>query len=386
MKHASTRQKKTVLVVTGSRAEYGLLRPIMREVMKSRTLELKVLVTGAHTLKKQGYTLDQVRQDGMPVVDVVPVAEKDSMTASLAKEIRGIGEYCNTHRPDLILVNGDRDESFAGAIVGGHLGIPVAHIHGGDKTGWVVDEYIRHATTKFSHLHFAATEKSARRIRLMGEEAWRIMMVGGPGLDEIRTLPVKAKKDIGKEYGLSANEPWTLISHHPTSLDSVDYRDQIRPLLKTIMQLPGEKIITYPNTDMGGDVFIEEINVYRDSPQVHIFKSIPRLDYLNIFKHASVLLGNSSMGIIDASFLKIPTVNIGNRQAGRERGRNVVDSGYDETSIRRAIARVTSPAVRQKIAHSSSPYGDGHAAEKIVRFIESNINRPDLFHKKLTYV
>lgn len=378
-------KKKTVLVITGTRAEYGLLRPTMHAIAKSKKLTLRVLVTGMHTLKTYGNTQAQVRVD-FPNAFLVPIGKNDSMTAALAKEIIGIGAYCAKKRPDLILVLGDRDESFAGAIVGGHQGIPVAHIHGGDKTGLVVDEYIRHATTKFSHLHFAATKKSARRIQKLGEESWRIFTVGGPGLDEMRTFSFKSKKAIAKKYGLSTEMPWIFLLHHPTSFDPVGYREQIRPLLRAVARVPGEKIIGYPNADTGTNTFMKEIETYRGTPHMHVYKSMPRHEYLNLFKYASVLVGNSSMGIIDSSFFNVPTVNVGNRQAGRECGSNVVHAGYGEASIKYAIARATNPAFRRKIAHSRSPYGDGHAAEKIVRAIERNIARADLFRKKLTYV
>lgn len=377
--------KKTVLVITGSRAEYGLLRPIMREIQKSKRLSLTVLVTGMHTLKKYGNTVEQVRAD-FAVSVVVPVKESDSMTAALAKEIDGIGAYCRTHRPDLILVLGDRDESFAGAIVGGHEGIPVAHIHGGDKTGPVVDEFIRHATTKFAHLHFPATVRSAGRVKLLGEEPWRISAVGGPGLDELRALRVPSKKALAKKYGLLEEEPWYVVAAHPTPLDTVPYKGQIAPLLRVAAGLNGQKVITYPNSDTGSVVFIREIEKLRNMLGVHIHPSMPRADLIGILRHATLLLGNSSMGIIDASYLKLPTVNVGNRQAGRERGGNVVDCGYDERSIRRAIAKADSPTFRRRAARGKSPYGDGYAAQRIVRAIEKHIDRPDLFHKKLTYV
>lgn len=378
-------KKKTVLVITGSRAEYGLLRPVMHEIEKSKKLSLKVLVTGTHSLKKYGNTQAQVVAD-FTVAEIVPISGHDSMTMALAKEIAGIGEYCAAHRPDLILVNGDRDESFAGAIVGGHLGIPVGHIHGGDKTGWVVDEYIRHATTKFSHLHFAASRASARRIKLLGEEAWRVFLTGGPGLDEMRAFSFLSKKDIGKKYGLESAQPWTIVLHHPASLDTTPYIGQIQPLLAEVAKLPGEKIIGYPNSDTGSDIFIKEIEKYRSTSGMHIFTSIPRKDYLNIFKYASLLLGNSSMGIIDSTYFHVSTVNIGTRQEGREQGMNTVNSGYRRGDIRRAIARASAPSFVRKAKKMSSPYGSGHAAEKIVKAIEKNIGRSDLFHKKLTYV
>jgi len=379
-------KKKTVLVITGTRAEYGLLRPTMHAIAKSKKLSLRVLITGTHTLKKYGNTQAQVLAD-FPSALIVPISGKDSMTDALAKEIKSIGYYCSAKRPDLILVNGDRDESFAGAIVGGHLGIPVAHIHGGDKTGWVIDEYIRHATTKFSHLHFAATKKSAWRIKLLGEEPWRIFIVGGPGLDEMKAFSFESKKTIAKKYGLNTTKSWYLILHHPTSLDRVQYKIQAAGVFRAAAQLPGEKIVILPNADTGSAVFLHEIEKYRSKKEgMHIFKNIPRKDFLNLFKYTTLLVGNSSMGIIESSFFKIPAVNVGNRQLGREHGINVVHSDYDLVSINRAIKKAMSPTFVLRVANMKSPYGNGHAAEKIVRAIEQNIDRPDLFHKKLTYV
>jgi len=382
----TARKKKNILVVTGTRAEYGLLRPIMREIQKSKKLTLEVLVTGMHTLTKHGETMQEIRHDRMPIVSVVPVGLDDTMTDALSKEIAGIGEYCAKNRPDLIVVLGDRDESFAGAIVGGHLGIPVAHIHGGDKTGLVVDEYIRHATTKFAHLHFAATKASARRIKLLGEELWRVFVVGGPGLDELRSLKTLSKKDISMKYKLSAEKSWHVVLMHPVALDKTSLKNQIAPLLKEVSVLKGEKIILYPNADTGSHIFIAEIEKYRDMPGVHIFQHIPRVDLIALLKNATLLIGNSSMGIIDASYLRIPTVNVGSRQAFRERGANVIDAGYDTASIVKAIRRVSSASFKKKLVHATSPYGDGKTAPRIARIIEKNINKAKLFHKTITYV
>lgn len=378
--------KKTVLVVTGTRADYGLLRPLMRAIGDSKTLVLQVAVTGMHTLRSRGYTLREIREDGMPVSLVVPIKEGDTMVEALAKEVRGIGRYCTKHRPDLILVLGDRDECFAGAIVGGHLGIPVAHIHGGDKTGFVVDEYIRHATTKFSHLHFAATKRSAERIALLGEERWRIHVSGGPGLDELRTLDTPPVSLLSVRYGLSTDKPWYVILHHPASLDPVSYAQQAAGVFRVATDLQGEKIILAPNSDTGSKDFLAHIHRIARAPGVHVFEHIPRVDLIGILKHARALVGNSSMGIIDASYLKLATVNVGSRQDGRERGTNVIDCGYAAKDIRAALQAVERPAFRARLAKSRSPYGDGRASARIIRTIERLLRKKDLFHKKLTYV
>jgi GDP/UDP-N,N'-diacetylbacillosamine 2-epimerase (hydrolysing) len=378
--------KRTVLVITGTRADYGLLRPVMREIEESKKLKLEVIATGMHTLRKHGYTVGEIRKDKFPVVAVVTVGERDSMTTALAKEIEGIASYCENKRPDLILVLGDRDECFAGAIVGGHLGIPVAHIHGGDKTGWVVDEYIRHATTKFSHLHFAATKASGDRIKLLGEESWRVSVVGAPGLDELRSLKLRSSTELAEIYGLDPAKPWYVFLHHPASLDKTPLKQQIAPALRAATDLDGEKIILLPNSDSGSEIFAKEIERYRSRSDVHIFNHVPRSDLVGILKYSKLLIGNSSMGIIDASFLKLPTVSIGARQAGRERGSNVVDSGYAESEVVRAIRKARSPAFRARVRKSKSPYGDGRTAVRIVQLIERHIARKDLFAKRLTYV
>lgn len=378
--------KKTVLVVTGTRAEYGLLRPVMREIQKSKKLRLQVLATGMHTLKSRGNTQDEIKKEGFPLVCVVPISEKDSMLDALSKEIKGISDYVTSHRPDLILVLGDRDEPFAAAIVGGHLGIPVAHLNGGDKTGMVVDEYIRHAITKFSHLHAPISHKSARRVKWLGEEAWRISMTGGSGLDELREFKTLSKSALAKKYKLSEKEPWYFILYHPAALDPVPPLKQIQPFMRAVSKLKGVKIVSSPNADTGADTFFAEIWKYEKKPDFHIFPHIPRIDLVGMLKNSKALIGNSSMGIIDASFLRTPTVNVGSRQAGREQGGNVVNATYDEKSIEVAIKKVLSPAFQAKVKKGKSPYGDGRAAGRIVRHIEKNIGRPNLFHKKLTYV
>lgn len=373
-------------MITGTRAEYGLLRPLIRAMQKSARLQPKVLVTGMHTLSKYGHTIDEIQRDKIHIAHVVAISEGDSMPQALAKEIKGIEWYCRKNRPDLIVVLGDRDESFAGAIVGGHLGIPVAHIHGGDKTGLIVDEYIRHATTKFSHLHFAATKTSARRIRLLGEEPGRVFVVGGPGLDDVRATKFLPKKIIAKYHELSPDSPWYVVLHHPASLDTTPFSQQIRSVLETMSVLKGEKIIVYPNSDAGSDVFLKEINRIKNRSDVHVFPNLSRAQFLNILKHSSLIIGNSSAGIIEAGYMRIPAVNVGLRQGMRERGTNVISCGYDKRSIGKAITRTTGKAFLKNLPRGAAVYGTGHAAEKIVRIIEKNIDRKDLFHKKLTYV
>jgi len=378
-------KKKKILIITGSRAEYGLLKPIVVGLMKSKKIKPHLLVTGMHTLKKFGSSINEIIKDKIPIKTVVKISEKDDMLISLTKEMLGIRKCCYSLKPDLILVLGDRDEAFAGAIAGGHLRIPVAHIHGGDVTGFVVDEYIRHSITKFSHLHFVASKKSYNRIIGLGEEGWRVFVCGAPGIDSIRRGHYVSKNSISKKFGFDKNKKWLLIIHHPTPLDQVIFLRQIRPLLECVKNIDAEKIIIYPNSDTGSDIFINEINKCEKNKNFHIYKNLPKNDFLNIMNRADILLGNSSAGIIESGYFRLPTVNIGNRQKSRERGKNVMDSNYNKNNIGKAITKALTPQFKINCQNMKSPYGDGRASEKIIKILEKYIDNKKLFLKKLTY-
>ena len=378
-------KKKKILIITGSRAEYGLLKPIIKGLMKNKKIEPHLLVTGMHTLKKFGFSVNEIIQDKMPIKAVVKILEKNDMLISLTKEILGIRKCCSSLKLDPIPVLGDRDERFAGAIVGGHMRIPVAHIHGGDVTGFVVDEYIRHSITKFSHLHFAASKKSFDRIIRLGEERWRVFVCGAPGIDSIRQGNFASKNSIAKKFGFDKNKKWLLIIHHPAPLDQIIFLRQIRPLLECVKNIDAEKIIIYPNSDTGSNIFIKEIHTCKKNNNFHIYKNLPKNDFLNIMNSADALLGNSSAGIIESGYFNLPTVNIGNRQKNRERGRNVIDSDYKKNTIKKAIARALSPQFKKNCKNMKSPYGNGHASEKIIKILEKHIDNKKLFLKKLTF-
>jgi len=378
-------KRKKILVVTGTRAEYGLLKSTIDEIIKSKKLKLRLLVTGMHTLKKHGLTVNEIKKDKIPVSCAVKVSEHDDMLTSLAKEITGINKYCLKEKPDLIVVLGDRDEPFAGAIVGGHLKIPVAHIHGGDVTGYVVDEYIRHAITKFSHLHFTATQKSYQRVLKLGEEKWRVFNVGAPGLDNLEQIKYLTKEKFAKEFNLNINKKWILIVQHPTPLDKELIVDQIKPALKTVSELNAEKIIIYPNNDTGSKIIINEINKYKNKKSYHLYKNLKRNDYLHLLKYADILIGNSSSGIIESGFFKLPTINIGDRQKGRECGKNIIHVDYNEKEIRKAIELGLSSKFNKICKNIKNPYGNGTAGKRIIGIMEKHINKKDLFYKKFTY-
>lgn len=376
---------KKILVITGTRAEYGLLKSTINEIRKSRKLKLKLLVTGMHTLKKYGPTINDIKKDRIPITHIVKIGEKDDMLTALAKEIVGIKKYCERNKPNLILVLGDRDEPFAAAIVGGHLGIPIGHIHGGDISGAVVDDYIRHSITKFSNLHFTVSKYSYQRVLKLGEEKWRVFNVGSPGWDNLRQEKYLSKQELADKFGLNKNKKWFLILQHPAPLDSVNIKRQIIPTLKTVTGYDAEKIIIYPNSDTGSEIIIKEINKYKKKKNYHINKNLSRKIYLNLFKFCDVLIGNSSSGIIESGFFKLPTINIGIRQLGRESDKNVIYVGYNEKEIKKAINLALSDRFKKRITKATNIYGNGMAAKKIVRILENTSYDYKLLAKKFTY-
>ncbi len=378
--------KKIILVVTGTRAEYGLLKSSIDGIRASKKLTLKLLATGMHTQKKYGHTLDDIKKDKVLIDCVINVGERDTMLAALSTEILGIERYCLRHRPDILLVLGDRDEPFAAAIVGGHLNIPVAHIHGGDVSSGVVDDYIRHSITKFAHLHFTISRHSQARVLQLGEEKWRVHNVGSPGLDNLSRVWYQPKQELARTMNLDPNKPWFVVLQHPTPLDSVAIKDQITPTLKAASEFDAEKIVIYPNSDTGSDVFIKEIKKFSSKKSFHSYRSLTRDVYLSLLKASDVLVGNSSSGIIESGYFKLATVNIGKRQQGRECGKNVMHVGYDEKEIIQAIKKAQTKAFGSVCKKSKHPYGSGNAGKQVVKVLERASINAKLLDKRFSYV
>lgn len=374
------KKKRTVLVVTGTRAEYGLLRPVLRRILESRKLELKLLVTGIHTLSAFGSTIDDIKKDGIPIAHIVPVTTHDSMLTALTKEIKGIEVWALKHTPDMILVWGDRDEAFAGAVVAGHLNIPLVHIGGGDVSGYGVDEKIRHAISKFAHLHFAISNQSANRLKKLGEEAWRIHVSGTTAFEDTHT---RSKKELAQKLGLSSNLPWILVSQHPTPQDKASIKTQITETIEALKQVAGAQIWVYPNSDTGADVIVTALQKLERDPNVFVFKSLSHEDYISLLSHVDVVVGNSSSGIVEAGYFHTPVVNIGNRQKGRECGKNVMQVGYARAGIKKAVMKALSPSFISLCKKAKHPYGNGKASRLIVSVLEKVQIDEKLVYKKI---
>ncbi|MBI4093522.1 UDP-N-acetylglucosamine 2-epimerase (hydrolyzing) [Candidatus Kaiserbacteria bacterium] len=362
-------KKKKILVVTGTRAEYGLLRSTMDAIRRHPKLSLWLLVTGMHTLNSYGLTKNEIVRDGYKIDCVVPIKKKSDMLQALTQEITGIRSYCLKHRPDCVLVLGDRDEPFAAAIVAAHLNIPIAHIHGGDTTGPGVDERIRNSITKMASLHFPGTKKSAARVAGLGEKRERIFALGSVVVDMVLNEKRFSRQEVAKTLHLDAKKPWLTLLQHPSVFDSEPLQQQLSPTIRALNTFSNhEKIAIYPNTDTGSETFVRIIRDLRKKGY-RVFKSLPRLLFMSVVAESDALVGNSSAGVIETGYLGTPTVNIGSRQRGRERGTGVIDAPYDVKKIATAIGRAIKLKKKQNGRSFPSPYGTSDAGTRVAKIL-----------------
>ena len=374
-------------MVTGTRAEYGLLAPVMRAIQNHPQLDLSIIATGMHLSHNHGYTINEIAKDGFEIAAVDMHLEDSigdvgiSISTSLGVGMMGIAKAFDQIEPDIVLILGDRGEALIAAITALHMNIPIAHIHGGDTmTGGVIDSSIRHAITKLAHIHFPATAESATRIKRLGEEPWRIHTVGAPGLDTILNSKLLSKEELVEQYSLNANEPLLLVVQHPITTQPEAAADQMRITLEAISELKMQTILIYPNSDAGGLSMIEVIKEYEHIQFLQTFKSLPHIDYLSLLSIADALVGNSSSGIIEASAFHLPVVNIGIRQEGRQRSENVIDVHHDKDMIVKAInitLKLKLPCV--------NIYGDGTAGLRIANVLAGLEINQKLLQKKITY-
>ena len=380
--------KRKILYITGTRADYGLMKSVLREIENHPKLELEVIATGMHLMPEFGMTINEIKKDGFKIHEIAATYEQDnkqSMANFVGKFIQLLTDKVKKIKPDIIMVLGDRGEMLAGVIVGTYLTIPVAHIHGGDISS-TVDEIVRHAITKLAHIHFPATEKSAERIIKMGEDPSNVFVVGAPGLDIILNENLIEPTKLSEKYNLDLSEPILLVIQHPVTTEVEDAPTQIRETLEAISELRYQTILIYPNADAGGRNMIEVIKEYEKHPFIKIFKNIPYKEYLSLMNIASVMVGNSSSGIIEAPSFGLPVVNIGTRQEGRQRAENVIDVDYDKEEIKAAIKKALyDEDFKEKVKNCKNPYGDGKAGVRIADILSKIKIDKKLLQKKITY-
>ncbi len=381
--------RRKIAVITGTRAEYGLLYPIMKAIQAHPKLELVVIVTGMHLVERYGMTVQEIEKDGFPIHARVEMSPSDDTGAGMAdaigRGVHGMTETFRHLRPDIMLVLGDRIEPLAAVIAAAYMNIPIAHVHGGDSARAGLDESVRHAITKFAHVHFPATKTSAGRIIRMGEEGWRVHIVGAPGLDTILNTKLLSRLELERRLGFRLEKPYILMVQHSVTTEPELAGRQARETLEALKALGMKVVVIYPNYDAGGQEIIKAIEGYTSLPRFHTFKNLEHPVYLSLMKHATVMVGNSSSGIIESSSFRLPVVNIGIRQDGRERSTNVIDAPHDQKAILAAIRKATSPAFKKIVQKSKNHYGDGKAGRRIADTLATVAIDKKLIQKKLTY-
>jgi UDP-hydrolysing UDP-N-acetyl-D-glucosamine 2-epimerase len=386
--------RRTVLFTTGIRSEYDILYSVMKAVESHSRLAARVVITGAHLSPMYGHTADEVSRDGFVVAGrVESLLNSDSKAGrvkSAAIQLQGLVDLLDSQRPDILVAMADREEALTVATAGAYLSIPVAHIGGGDTADdGNVDNAVRHAVTKLSHLHCVTTQKSAERVIRMGEEPWRVRVVGAPGLDRLLRVPTMTEKQVSAALGRSLpKRPFALVIQHSVIADAERAGEQMRVTLEAVLGAGLSVLVSYPNSDAGSQRIIAVIEEFatRFADRVFAYKNLARNVFANVLRSADVLVGNSSCGIIEAPLLHLATVNVGPRQVGREHAENVQFVAHDAAAIGGAIRRaIEDKEYRRRLAACENPYGDGHAGEKIADLLAETPLDDRLIYKKNTF-
>jgi UDP-hydrolysing UDP-N-acetyl-D-glucosamine 2-epimerase len=367
--------KRKIAVVTTSRADYSHLYWPLRELAAHPQLDLRLIALGPHLSPEFGNTVEEIEKDGFLVDARIECLLSSDSDVGMAKTIGlatlSLADRLGQMRPDLLLIIADRYEMLAPASVAVALRIPLAHIEGGEVSEGAIDDSIRNALTKLSHIHFTSTQLSRSRVIAMGEEEWRVHRVGAPSLDHLRRSVLKTREEIESELALDLNQPTILIACHPTTIA----RDTIREadaLFAALTSTPEQLVFCYPNADAGGRELMERSHAFvKKRGRARVFVNLNPVSYWSVLRCVDLLLGNSSSGIMEAASFALPAVNIGIRQRGRERARNVLDAEATESSILDRICVARSREFRCSLAGMENPYGDGHAAERIAEVIAS---------------
>lgn len=360
-------------IISGSRAEYGLLFPLMQLIKHDKSVELQLIVTGMHLSPEFGLTYQQIERDGFSIHEKVEMLlSGDTDTAIIKATGLGMIGFADAFRrlnPDWVILLGDRFETFAAASAAHLSKIPVAHLHGGELTKGAADDAMRHAITKMAYLHFTSAKPYRKRVIQLGESPQRVFNVGAIGIDSIHALPLLNKKKLEKEMGFSFNKISILVTYHPVTLEKKSAGQQMKNLLDALDHFPEVGIIfTLPNADADGRVIIELIKNYviKNHHRAKAFPSLGQVKYLSTLQFVNAVVGNSSSGIIEAPCFKIPTVNIGDRQTGRIKPTSVIDTGTDVKSITAGIQKAFSKGFISASKKTTNPYGTGNTAPKIL--------------------
>ena len=365
--------RRTVAVVTTSRADYSHLYWPLYDLSRHPDVDLKLIVMGPHLSPEFGSTVAEIERDGLPIADRIECLLSSDTDVGMAKTIGvatlGLADCLGRMRPDILLLIADRYEMLAPASVALALRIPIAHIEGGEISEGAIDDAVRNALTKMSHVHFTSTFAARERVISLGEEPWRVHRAGAPSLDHLRRDTLYRREQLEHQLNLQLQSPTAVVAYHPVTL-AQDTTREAGELFAALQEFPGQMVFCYPNSDAGSRALIDRTHDFaKQKPGVHVFVNLPALTYWSLLQHADLMIGNSSTGIMETPSFALPTVNVGLRQQGRERAQNILDAAPERADILAKIATAQDGAFRRSLEGMQNPYGDGNAAAIIVRVL-----------------
>jgi UDP-hydrolysing UDP-N-acetyl-D-glucosamine 2-epimerase len=379
-------KRRKIAVVTGSRADYGHLYWPLRALGERGDVDLQLIVLGAHLSSEFGKTVEEIEKDGFPIAARVECLLSSDSDVGMAKTIGvatlGLAEHLGAMRPDILLLIADRYEMLAPASVALALRIPIAHIEGGETSEGAIDDAVRNALTKMAHIHFTSTEAARERVMAMGEEGWRVHCAGAPSLDHLRGSKLLSRPELEKKLGCDLGAPPILVSYHPVTL-AKNTLEETDALFAALGELSEPLFFCYPNADAGSRRLIERTKTFlAERENGRLFVNLDIVTFWSLLGQVQAFVGNSSSGIMETGSFGLPTVNVGMRQQGRERGKNVLDVGNESGAILAAIRVAQSPEFREPLHGMSNLYGDGTASEKIAEVLTTVPLGKDLLVKR----
>jgi UDP-N-acetylglucosamine 2-epimerase (non-hydrolysing)/GDP/UDP-N,N'-diacetylbacillosamine 2-epimerase (hydrolysing) len=365
--------KRTIAVVTSSRADYSHLYWPLHDLAHHADVDLKLIVLGAHLAPQFGETVKEIETDGFPIaarIECLLSSDTDvGMAKTLGVAVLALADLLGQMRPDLLLLIADRYEMLAPAAVALTLRIPIAHIEGGEISEGAIDDAVRNALTKMSHIHFTSTEGARARVAAMGEEPWRVHRAGAPSLDHLRRSQLLTAQELEEKLQVGLQQPTVVVAYHPVTIVR-DTTQEADSLFAALEDVNAQILFCYPNSDAGSHALMQRTRAFLSTrSDARVYVNLDAVTYWSLLRHVALLIGNSSSGIMEAASFALPVVNVGFRQKGRERARNVLDAAPEAQAINDAMATAMSSEFRAALAGMTNPYGDGRAAETIVQVL-----------------
>jgi UDP-N-acetylglucosamine 2-epimerase (non-hydrolysing)/GDP/UDP-N,N'-diacetylbacillosamine 2-epimerase (hydrolysing) len=381
-----TNQKRTIAVVTSSRADYSHLYWPLKDLAVHPAVDLRLIALGSHLAPTFGSTAQEIERDQLPIAARIECLLNSDSDIGMAKTIGvatlSLADTLGQIRPDMLLLIADRYEMLAPAAVALALRIPIAHIEGGEVSEGAIDDAVRNAITKMAHIHFTSTHLARRRVIAMGEEPWRVHRAGAPSLDHLRRSTLLTRDHLEQRLGVNLSQPTLLVVYHPVTIQR-ETTGEVEALFTALAQTPGQILFCYPNSDAGSHHIIERSRAFiAQHGSAHIFTNLDPITYWSLLGNIDALAGNSSSGIMEAASFALPTVNIGLRQKGRERARNILDAAPDSADILARLGQARSHEFSASLAGMENPYGNGHASEKIIEVLTTVPLTPSLLIKQ----